>query len=192
MDEHLRMAIQLAQARSQRDRDQENIRRRRVTEASQTAASEIQQTPHACGNTEPPVYMEFIPESTTDIAPAGALDHDEDFDLIEIESQSGIEPDLDVFDDDQVLDDDEPMTFDDFISFDNGQQVNPLHFYTNVQTLDFCRDLITVIRDANICDAHASRLLKLFSSVLPQPHNLPSSVKALYDSIHGEILLLPT
>lgn len=55
----------------------------------------------------------------------------------------------------------------------------PLHPYTNISRNEFCTNLIRVFREANLC--------KIYSSTIPQPHNLPTSVNAVLKYIQGKL-----
>ncbi|CAF3198441.1 unnamed protein product [Rotaria socialis] len=85
-------------------------------------------------------------------------------------------------------DQDEPLMSEELFSSNNDQNDNFLHFYTTTKTRTFCRQMVEIFRDANISNIHCLRILKLISSVLPQPHNSPTTLKALYDSIQVEQL----
>jgi hypothetical protein len=54
-----------------------------------------------------------------------------------------------------------------------------LHQYTNVTTDTYCRDLLKTLRNAKICKSQSNVLISLLKSVLPEPNNMPSSLKNL-------------
>ncbi|CAF4344652.1 unnamed protein product [Rotaria socialis] len=159
MYQHIRIALEYAQQRSQHVQEQENIRRCRKT---------IEKYPTARANEDETTSnnpTEISHHSSTD--DNETLDVDNDFDLDSVEEISN-----------------EPLISDELFSPNNDQNDNFLHFYTTTtKTWTFCRQIVEIFKDANISNIHCLRILKLISSVLSQPHNSPTTSKALYDSI---------
>ncbi|CAF4476027.1 unnamed protein product [Rotaria socialis] len=177
MYQHIRIALEYAQQRSQHVQEQENIRRCRKT---------IEKYPTARANEDETTSnnpTEISHHSSTD--DNETLDVDNDFDLDSVEeisskSQFDFNSDCELSMDDQ----DEPLISDELFSPNNDQNDNFLHFYTTTtKTWTFCRQIVEIFKDANISNIHCLRILKLISSVLSQPHNSPTTSKALYDSI---------
>ncbi|CAM4924481.1 unnamed protein product [Rotaria socialis] len=177
MYQHIRIALEYAQQRSQHVQEQENIRRCRKT---------IEKYPTARANEDETTSnnpTEISHHSSTD--DNETLDVDDDFDLDSVEeisskSQFDFNSDCELSMDDQ----DEPLISDELFSPNNDQNDNFLHFYTTTtKTWTFCRQIVEIFKDANISNIHCLRILKLISSVLSQPHNSPTTSKALYDSI---------
>ncbi|CAF1271967.1 unnamed protein product, partial [Didymodactylos carnosus] len=59
----------------------------------------------------------------------------------------------------------------------------PLHRFTKQTIADVNRSLLTIIRRGRISKSTATDLLKFISSILPQPHNLPSTFDKLFASL---------
>lgn len=66
--------------------------------------------------------------------------------------------------------------------------VTRLHYFTNVSTNEYCRNLARFLRDGNICKSHSNRLITLIKSVLPHPNYMPSSISELYTMMNVEDL----
>jgi hypothetical protein len=66
----------------------------------------------------------------------------------------------------------------------------PLHPYTNTSTNEFCTNLISTFRKANLCKTYSLDMLKLIHLALPQPNNLPTSVNAVLKYIRVKLLFL--
>ena len=60
-----------------------------------------------------------------------------------------------------------------------------LHQLTNVKKNEYCKNLLLLIRDTNICKIHADRLIRLIHTALPSPNNLPKSMKQLLLDMQG-------
>lgn len=60
-----------------------------------------------------------------------------------------------------------------------------LHEFTNVRTNEFCRRLLTWLRQGNVCKQQSEKILELFRSVLPIPNHLPRSMKDLLLQVNG-------
>jgi hypothetical protein len=96
-------------------------------------------------------------------------------------------------DDDQLNDDqlnDDAILLNELFSSKGEQDSSSLHPYTNVSTSKFCANLIRVFRKSNLCKSYSSDMLKLIHTVLPQPNNLPTSLNALLQYIHGKLSVL--
>jgi len=133
--------------------------------------------------------IEMIHQLPTD--PDETSDVNDDFDLFSYEENStdlqfelNSDCSMSMENDDEA----EPLLLDDLFHPNNNQTSHHLHLYTTIKTHEFCRQLIEVFRDANISNTHSTRILKLINNVLPQPHNLPTSLKALYDSMKGTLV----
>ncbi|CAF1206930.1 unnamed protein product [Rotaria magnacalcarata] len=189
MYQHIRIALEHAQQRSQHVQEQENIRRRRKT-IEKYPTTRVNESTATCVNED-----ETTSNNPREISHHSLSDHnetldvDDDFDLDSLEeisskSQFHFNSDCELSMDDQ----DEPLMSEELFSSNNDQNDNFLHFYTTTKTRTFCRQMVEIFRDANISNIHCLRILKLISSVLPQPHNSPTTLKALYDSIQVEQL----
>ncbi|CAF4176527.1 unnamed protein product [Rotaria sp. Silwood2] len=187
MYQHLRIALEHAQERLQYRQEQSNIRRRRrktIEICSTTVAQDPVTTydnPKEKGSND---HLEMIQQLSTD--PEETSDIDADFDLISLEEDtielpSGLNSYCEVPFDDQ----DEPLVLDDLFPPNNNQNSSYLHSHTTIKTHDFCGQLIEIFRDANISTIHCSRFLRVINGVLPQPHNSPTTLKALYNSMQG-------
>ncbi|CAF4114537.1 unnamed protein product [Rotaria sp. Silwood2] len=187
MYQHLRIALEHAQERLQYRQEQSNIRRRRrktIEICSTTVAQDSVTTydnPKEKGSND---HLEMIQQLSTD--PEETSDIDADFDLISLEEDtielpSGLNSYCEVPFDDQ----DEPLVLDDLFPPNNNQNSSYLHSHTTIKTHDFCGQLIEIFRDANISNIHCSRFLRVINGVLPQPHNSPTTLKALYNSMQG-------
>ncbi|CAF2069972.1 unnamed protein product [Rotaria magnacalcarata] len=61
-----------------------------------------------------------------------------------------------------------------------------LHNLTNVTKNEYCKALLNLFRDANVCKTHCDRFIQLISSGLPTPNHMPKSTKALLNEMQGE------
>jgi len=61
-----------------------------------------------------------------------------------------------------------------------------LHAYTNISVKEFCCQVLTLLRSANICKSHANRLLSFVNSILPTPHNAPKRVDDVLNQLEIE------
>ena len=61
-----------------------------------------------------------------------------------------------------------------------------LHDSTNTET-EYCRDLLTLFRDAKICKTHCDRFIRLICSGLPTLNNMPTSMKDLLNEMQDKI-----
>ena len=199
MYRHLRMAMRQAQERRHLNQARSNERRRRRPdrETSRTAPV-VSSAPYFISDgvdeiapPEEPMSsagplsgensaseQEGICDIDLDFADATAAEFRSDFDLNHAAS----------------MDDDDDDAEDEFeqLDFSYREQCNqPLHRYTDVKTNAFCKQLTQIFRDASISRVCCSRLLSLINSVLPQPHNAPTSLKALYQSMNGERIRSP-
>ncbi|CAF3400858.1 unnamed protein product [Rotaria socialis] len=52
-----------------------------------------------------------------------------------------------------------------------------LHSSTNLKKAGFCRNLLTLFRDAKVCKSHCDRFIQLIYSGLPVPNNIPGERK---------------
>jgi hypothetical protein len=102
----------------------------------------------------------------------------------------------DFYDDQEELDDN-LVLLDELFSSKNelflskdGQDSLPLHPYTNISTNEFCTNVIRTFRTANLCKTYSSDMLKLIHLALPQPNNLPTSLNAVLNYIHGKLSFL--
>lgn len=188
MYQHLCIAMEQAQQRLRHKQEQDNIRRRRrkTIEICSTAVADEPAT--TCVNQvekESDIHIGMMHQMSTD--PDKISDIDDDFNLLSshedtVEFQSELNSDCEMLIDDQ----DEPLLLDDLFSTNNNQNNHFLHSHTTIKTHDFCKQLIEIFRDANISNIHSSRILRLISSILPQPHNSPTTLKALYNSMQGK------
>ncbi|CAF3803999.1 unnamed protein product [Rotaria magnacalcarata] len=157
MYQHIRIALEHAQQRSQHVQEQENIRRHRKT-IEKYPTTRVDESMATCVNEDETTSnnpREISHHSSTDHNET--LDVDDDFDLDSLEeisskSQLDFNSDCELFMDDH----DEPLISDELFSPNNDQNDNFLHFYT---------------------------ITKTRTSVLPQPHNSPTTLKTLYDSV---------
>ncbi|CAF3733842.1 unnamed protein product [Rotaria sp. Silwood1] len=107
---------------------------------------------------------------------------DIDFDLLEYENDES--------DTDDVIDN---PSDDDLTSFDGNHLTVPdqnsaaLHQYTHITQNEYCTNLLHLFRQANISKLHSAKILKLISSVLPQPNTAPTTLKALLDYMQGKL-----
>ncbi|CAF3339538.1 unnamed protein product [Rotaria socialis] len=131
--------------------------------------------------------IELIHEQSIDVDEI--IDLNTNFNISQTEySPTELGTDLSAHCNSSVSTDDELLIFDDILQSNDSNNVQPLHCHTNISTSKCCRQLVKYFLDSNISNVHASRINKLFNAVLPQPYNAPKSLKALYDSINGEIL----
>ncbi|CAF5108924.1 unnamed protein product, partial [Rotaria sp. Silwood1] len=70
----------------------------------------------------------------------------------------------------------------DLSTFFNHPDIS-FHDSTNVTKAEYCRNLLTLFRDANVCKTHCDRFIRLIYSGLPTPNNLPKSMKNLLNDI---------
>ncbi|CAF2008182.1 unnamed protein product [Rotaria magnacalcarata] len=61
-----------------------------------------------------------------------------------------------------------------------------LHNLTNVTKNEYCKVLLNLFRDANVCKTHCDRFIQVISSGLPTPNHMPKSTKALLNEMQGE------
>jgi hypothetical protein len=73
----------------------------------------------------------------------------------------------------------------------NDASSHPLHYHTDLKTIDFCRSLLLFIRKSNLNKTHVNNLLNIISSALPEPNFLPTTLSKLVDMISSKLLLLP-
>ena len=124
--------------------------------------------------------QEVICDIDLDFTDATTAEFRSDFDLNDATSMDDDDDDDDAEDEFEQLD------------FSYREQCNqPLHRYTDLKTNAFCKQPTQIFRDASISRVCCSRLLSLINSVLPQPHNAPTSLKALYQSMNGERIRSP-
>ena len=189
MYRHLRMAIRQAQERRHLNQERSNERRRRRPDREMSrAAPVLSPTPYS---TDDAIADDIAPEEPMspddhlsgensgsehegididlDFTDAAAAEYRSDFDLNWTAS---------------IDDDDDEFEELDFSYREQCDQV--LHRFTDVKSNAFCKQLTEIFRDADISRVCCSRLLSLINAVLPQPHNAPTSLKALYQSVNGE------
>ncbi|CAF1295528.1 unnamed protein product [Rotaria sordida] len=65
-----------------------------------------------------------------------------------------------------------------------------LHGSTNITKNEYCRNLLTLFRDAKISKTHCDRFIRLIQSGLPIPNNMPTSMKNLLQEMQVEELFL--
>ena len=65
-----------------------------------------------------------------------------------------------------------------------------LHYFTNILTNEYCRNLLRMLRDAKICKSQCNAMIKLLKSALPEPNNMPSSLKQLLSAMNVENLFV--
>ena len=65
-----------------------------------------------------------------------------------------------------------------------------LHNYTKVSTLNYCEELSSFLRKANVNKSSSSVLLKLITSFLPMPNNVPSTISELLLLLNVENLFM--
>ncbi|CAF1142177.1 unnamed protein product, partial [Rotaria magnacalcarata] len=65
-----------------------------------------------------------------------------------------------------------------------------LHSSTNLKKAEFCRNLLTLFRDAKVCKSHCDRFIQLIYSGLPVPNNMPRSMKNLLNEMQVEELFV--
>ncbi|CAM4953861.1 unnamed protein product [Rotaria socialis] len=65
-----------------------------------------------------------------------------------------------------------------------------LHNLTNVTKNEYCKALLNLFRDANVCKTHCDRFIQLISSGLPTPNQMPKSTKALLNEMQVEKLFV--
>lgn len=54
-----------------------------------------------------------------------------------------------------------------------------LHNFTNIKTKNYCEILLKTLRDARLSKAQSNKLISLLKLALPEPNNMPSSLKEL-------------
>ena len=59
----------------------------------------------------------------------------------------------------------------------SAAQTIRLHPFTGVLTQECCLNLTKIISNENICKLQSNRLISLIKSALPEPNNMPSSLK---------------
>ncbi len=62
-----------------------------------------------------------------------------------------------------------------------------LHNSTNITKNEYCKALLTLFRDANLCKTHCDEFIRLISSGLPTPNNMPKSMRDLLNEMQGKI-----
>ncbi|CAF2066301.1 unnamed protein product [Rotaria magnacalcarata] len=135
MYQHIRIALEHAQQRSQHVQEQENIRRHRKT-IEKYPTTRVDESMATCVNEDETTSnnpREISHHSSTDHNET--LDVDDDFDLDSLEeisskSQLDFNSDCELFMDDH----DEPLISDELFSPNNDQNDNFLHFYTITKT----------------------------------------------------------
>ena len=65
-----------------------------------------------------------------------------------------------------------------------------LHDHTSISVLDWCKNLSSFLRKANVNKSHSSSLLHLIKSVLPVPNNMPRSMEDLLSLLDVKDLFL--
>ena len=60
-----------------------------------------------------------------------------------------------------------------------------LHNSTSITRSEYCKALLTLFRDASICKTHCDRFIRLISSGLSTPNNMPKSIKDLLNDMQG-------
>ena len=65
-----------------------------------------------------------------------------------------------------------------------------LHYFTNVLTNEYCHSLLRTLRDAKICKSQCNAVITLLKSALPEPNNMPSSLKQLLTAMNVENLFV--
>ncbi|CAF4335898.1 unnamed protein product, partial [Rotaria magnacalcarata] len=65
-----------------------------------------------------------------------------------------------------------------------------LHNLTNVTKNEYCKVLLNLFRDANVCKTHCDRFIQVISSGLPTPNHMPKSTKALLNEMQVEKLFV--
>lgn len=61
-----------------------------------------------------------------------------------------------------------------------------LHNSTNITRNEYCKALLNLFRDAKVCKTHCDRFIRLISSGLPTPNNMPKSIKDLLNEMQGK------
>jgi hypothetical protein len=65
-----------------------------------------------------------------------------------------------------------------------------LHHFTNIPTNEYCQTLLRTLQDAKICKSQCNAMIKLLKSALPEPNNMPSSLKQLLSAMNVENLFV--
>jgi hypothetical protein len=65
-----------------------------------------------------------------------------------------------------------------------------LHYFTNILTNEYCHSLLRTLRDAKICKSQCNAVITLLKSALPEPNNMPSSLKQLLTAMNVENLFV--
>jgi hypothetical protein len=120
-----------------------------------------------------------------DFSKASHVDNYEfdDFNLLNIDTYEN--DDISEINVDEYLCEHENSVFD-FTSYFTQPDMY-LHQLTNVKKNEYCKNLLLLFRDANICKTHADRFIRLIHTVLPSPNNLPKSMKQLLLDMQGNI-----
>ena len=72
----------------------------------------------------------------------------------------------------------------------NTIQETRLHYFTNVLTNEYCQTLLRTLRDAKVCKSQCNTVIKLLKAALPEPNNMPSSLKQLLSVMNVENLFV--
>lgn len=199
--------MEQAQKKVQKSKEQDKIRRRRKPidtfstafannplethddEMEQESIDPVEMTQHSLAHPDETLHFEanYIGDFKDDPTDAFKDDFDNDFELETLEEDSiELNCEFDSYDDEPCNDQDDLIMLNDLCLPENVKNNPDLHLYTTTKTHDFCRQLVEIFRDANISNSHCSRLLKVINEVLPQPHNSPTTLKSLYNSMNSK------
>ncbi|CAF4480606.1 unnamed protein product [Rotaria sp. Silwood2] len=177
MYQHLRIPMKQAQQQLQHMKEQDNNRCRCRSKneicPTVTTSEPLTTTYDNQMDKDSDIHIEMIHQVLTDTDET--LDIVDDFGLLSseedtIEFQSELNFHCDVLSEEQ----DDLLLLDDLFSSNNNQNSHFLHSHATIKTHEFCKQLIEIVRDANISNIHRSRILTLISSILLQPHNSPT------------------
>ena len=93
-----------------------------------------------------------------------------------------------------VLDEGEEASFYDDADIDSAELPlstipnTRLHHFTNILTNEYCQTLLRTLRGARICKLQCNAVIKLLKSALPEPNNMPSTLKQLLSAMNVENL----
>ncbi|CAF1237518.1 unnamed protein product [Didymodactylos carnosus] len=155
------------------------------------AQSSLAFLPHVTNNVpygvcllESTLFLVLIDEQNSDTDSEYELSKAENDSSMRDEINSGTGENLEI-DDENIIDNNIAITvpFPTNVSGDNDNRPSipqqRLHTYTNILTLDYCEDLLGVLRNAHVSKSQSDHIIKLIKSALPIPNNLPNTLKGI-------------
>lgn len=203
MDTHIEIALMHSRQQREKNEDVRNrsYRERRRRDAllllRQYQSSPIPDPPHTatdfCKETES--FVSVIRDQSSILATEGNRIEETHYDRID-STPPYEDDDCPMEWSTPVLDEDEDTTFYDETDVAVAElplittPETRLHYFTNILTNEYCQSLLRTLRDAKICKSQCNAVIQLLKSALPEPNNMPSSLKQLLSAMNVENLFV--